>query len=72
MYCEVQMDYFLILLLEQRVASGGDKNEFDQFVKHKLKVKYYIRYADDFVILGRDTQELLEILQGPLRHYQNS
>jgi RNA-directed DNA polymerase len=27
-------------------------NEFDQFVKHKLKVKYYIRYADDFVILS--------------------
>jgi len=26
-------------------------NEFDQFVKHKLKAKYYIRYADDFVIL---------------------
>ena len=26
-------------------------NEFDQFVKHKLKVKYYIRYADDFIIL---------------------
>ena len=25
-------------------------NEFDQFVKHKLKVKYYIRYSDDFVI----------------------
>ncbi len=26
-------------------------NKFDQFVKHKLKAKYYIRYADDFVIL---------------------
>lgn len=26
-------------------------NEFDQFVKHKLKVKYYIRYCDDFVIV---------------------
>src|SRR3989344_3954373 len=26
-------------------------NEFDQFMKHKLKAKYYIRYADDFVIL---------------------
>lgn len=26
-------------------------NEFDQFVKHKLKVKHYIRYADDFVVL---------------------
>ena len=22
-------------------------NEFDQFVKHKLKIKYYIKYADD-------------------------
>ena len=27
-------------------------NEFDQFVKHVLKEKYYIRYADDFVILS--------------------
>ena len=25
-------------------------NEFDQFVKHELKQKYYIRYADDFVL----------------------
>ncbi|OGY45486.1 MAG: hypothetical protein A2744_02245 [Candidatus Buchananbacteria bacterium RIFCSPHIGHO2_01_FULL_44_11] len=29
-------------------------NEFDQFVKHQLKVKYYIRYADDFVFLSDD------------------
>ena len=29
-------------------------NAFDQFVKHKLKVKYYIRYADDFVIFSRN------------------
>ncbi|MCX6763786.1 MAG: reverse transcriptase/maturase family protein [Candidatus Moranbacteria bacterium] len=29
-------------------------NKFDQFVKHKLKVKYYIRYADDFVIFSKD------------------
>jgi len=27
-------------------------NKLDQFVKHKLKVKYYIRYADDFVVLS--------------------
>lgn len=33
-------------------------NELDQFVKHVLKVKYYIRYADDFVILSRDKDEL--------------
>ncbi|OGH84461.1 MAG: hypothetical protein A2261_00290, partial [Candidatus Magasanikbacteria bacterium RIFOXYA2_FULL_44_8] len=29
-------------------------NVFDQFVKHKLKVKNYIRYADDFVFLSED------------------
>ncbi|TSC94643.1 MAG: RNA-directed DNA polymerase [Parcubacteria group bacterium Licking1014_1] len=29
-------------------------NELDQFIKHKLKIKYYIRYADDFVILSED------------------
>ena len=29
-------------------------NELDQFIKHKLKAKYYIRYADDFVILSQD------------------
>jgi len=29
-------------------------NEFDQFVKHRLKVKCYIRYADDFVIFSDD------------------
>lgn len=26
-------------------------SELDYFVKHKLKVKYYLRYVDDFVIL---------------------
>ncbi len=29
-------------------------NELDKFIKHKLKVKYYIRYCDDFVILSGD------------------
>jgi len=29
-------------------------NEFDQFAKHKLPAKYYIRYADDFVFLSQD------------------
>jgi retron-type reverse transcriptase len=27
-------------------------NELDRFVKHTLKAKYYIRYVDDFVLLG--------------------
>ncbi len=34
-------------------------NEFDRFVKHKLKVKHYIRYADDFVLLS-DNKKWLE------------
>jgi retron-type reverse transcriptase len=29
-------------------------NEMDQFIKHELKVKYYVRYADDFVLMSRD------------------
>ena len=33
-------------------------NEFDQFVKHKLKAKYYIRYVDDFVILHESKEQL--------------
>ena len=34
-------------------------NELDQFVKHKLKAKYYLRYVDDFVVL-HNSKELLE------------
>jgi len=26
-------------------------NELDQFIKHKLKIKHYFRYADDFVLI---------------------
>ncbi len=37
-------------------------NKFDQFIKHKVKTKYYIRYADDFVILSHDKEWLESIL----------
>ena len=33
-------------------------NEFDQYVKHQLKAKYYVRYADDFVLLSHDKTDL--------------
>lgn len=33
-------------------------NPFDQFVKHKLKAKHYLRYADDFVILSSGRKQL--------------
>ena len=38
-------------------------NECEQFAKHQLKIKHYIRYADDFVILSPDKNELIEILR---------
>lgn len=37
-------------------------NEFDQFVKHRLKAKHYVRYADDFVILSQDREWLASLL----------
>lgn len=37
-------------------------NEFDHFVKEKLRVKYYIRYTDDFVILNEDPLALASLL----------
>ena len=38
-------------------------NEFDQYVKHQLKQKHYIRYADDFVILSQSKTELEQLLR---------
>lgn len=38
-------------------------NELDQYIKHKLKAKYYFRYMDDSVILYRDKKELRKVLQ---------
>ncbi|MEW5907964.1 MAG: reverse transcriptase domain-containing protein [Patescibacteria group bacterium] len=29
-------------------------DELDQFIKHNLRVKYYLRYCDDFLILGEE------------------
>jgi len=38
-------------------------NEFDQHMKHTLKVKYYIRYADDFVIFSEDKGYLEALIE---------
>jgi RNA-directed DNA polymerase len=37
-------------------------NKFDQWIKYKMKVKYYIRYADDFVIFSTDRDYLWELV----------
>ena len=36
-------------------------NELDQFVKHNVKEKYYLRYCDDFVILGESVGRLQKV-----------
>lgn len=35
-------------------------NELDQFAKHHLKAKYYLRYVDDFLLLHCDKNQLKE------------
>ena len=35
-------------------------NELDQFVKHNLKCRYYLRYCDDFMLVSDDRDRLLE------------
>lgn len=47
-------------------------NEFDQFVKRELKVKYYIRYADDFVVFGDDKEYLKNILKQMKEFLENN
>lgn len=38
-------------------------NELDQYVKHKLKCKYYYRYMDDMVILCENKEKAKNILR---------
>ena len=37
-------------------------NEFDQFMKHELRLKYYARYTDDFVVVADSTEYLQSLL----------
>jgi RNA-directed DNA polymerase len=46
--------------LTSQVFANIYLNELDQFVKHKLKMHYYIRYADDFLFLSKNKELLLE------------
>lgn len=35
-------------------------NELDCFIKHKLRAKYYMRYMDDFVLMDKSGDKLLD------------
>lgn len=38
-------------------------NELDQYLKHQLKVKYYVRYVDDFIILSKNKETLHQLAE---------
>ena len=37
-------------------------NELDKFIKHVLKVKHYLRYTDDFIIVHNDPKYLEDLI----------
>lgn len=43
-------------------------NALDQFVKHQLKVRHYVRYVDDFVLLA-DSPEQLQSWQAQIEEF---
>ncbi|MFA6365344.1 MAG: reverse transcriptase/maturase family protein [Candidatus Paceibacterota bacterium] len=43
-------------------------NELDQYIKQELKIKYYIRYADDFAIFSSHKAYLLDLVE-PLKEF---
>lgn len=43
-------------------------NVLDYYIKHKLKLKYYIRYVDDFAILHRE-KKVLEEYKNKINNY---
>lgn len=47
-------------------------NELDEFIKHRLRVRFYIRYVDDFIIVSKDRAylaSLIEAIEGFLREH---
>lgn len=47
-------------------------NELDQYIKHELRIKYYVRYMDDFILLldtKADCKFILEQIRSFLKSY---
>ena len=54
--------------LTSQIFANFYMDAFDKFVKNELKAQYYGRYVDDFVIVHRDKQFLVDI-QEKLRRF---
>ena len=56
--------------LTSQIFANVYLNILDHYIKHNIGVQYYIRYMDDFVILGEDPAELRELL-GKIEKFLN-
>ena len=45
-------------------------NEMDQYAKRKLGLKFYVRYADDTIIIVKDKETANEVLDGLIEFYK--
>lgn len=46
-------------------------DKLDHYIKEKLRIKFYIRYQDDFIIL-LDSKERLEEIQNEIKYFLNT
>lgn len=58
--------------LTSQLSANIYLNPFDHFVKDVLKVKYYIRYMDDFIVITDSKEELSNILQKATEFLENT
>lgn len=49
--------------LTSQLFSNIYLNEFDHFIKRRLKIKYYGRYVDDFIIIHKDKEFLKNVIK---------
>lgn len=57
--------------LTSQVFANFYLSEFDHFIKHTLKIKHYVRYVDDFVIIHQDKNYLRSIIPVIRRFLKN-
>jgi retron-type reverse transcriptase len=54
--------------LTSQLLANVYMNELDQFIKQKLKIKFYLRYADDFVVCSENKSYLLDLIE-PIKKF---
>jgi RNA-directed DNA polymerase len=47
--------------LTSQISANIYLNELDRFVKHELRIKNYLRYGDDFIVMHPSLEELVRL-----------